>query len=81
MLVNLVVEVPAVAGVLDGVVEVPDGVVEGAVEGEAVEISVKRKKNRVLYFLTIYTSKAGITKNIHCLLKVVRRSARARLAM
>ena len=52
MLVNLVVEVPAVADVLNGVVEVPDGVVEGEVEGGAVEISVKRKKETVIHFFT-----------------------------
>ena len=76
VLVNLVVEVPAVVGVPDGVVEVPDGVVEGAVEGEAVEISVKKKRKQSYIFLPIHTSKAGITKNKQCLLKAVRRSAR-----
>ena len=50
VLASVVEGVPDVVRVLDGVVEVPDGVVDGAVEGEGVVMfSVKRTKKANFY--------------------------------
>ena len=50
MLVNLVVGVPAVVGVPDGVAEVPEGVDEGVVEGVVLEIfSATQTKKTAFY--------------------------------
>ena len=50
VLASVVEGVPDAVRVLDGVVEVPDGVVDGAVEGEVVVMfSVKRTKKANFY--------------------------------
>ena len=52
MLASVVEGVPDVVRVLDGVVEVPDGVVDGAVDGEVVVIfSVEAKRAKKMVFI------------------------------
>ena len=51
VLASVVERVPNVVRVLDGVVEVPDGVVDGAVDGEVVVIfSVEGKRAKKIVF-------------------------------
>ena len=52
VLASVVEGVPDVVRVLDGVVEVPDGVVDGAVDGEVVVFfSVEAKRAKKMVFI------------------------------
>ena len=52
VLASVVEGVPDVVRVLDGVVEVPDGVVDGAVDGEVVVFfSVEAKRAQKMVFI------------------------------